>query len=424
LDVERWTLDVLCLMRIVLLNTGTELLLGDVQDAHLSFIAREILPLGLRVDEQRTVPDGPAIREALKELFSRAEILFVTGGLGPTTDDLTCEIVAQSLGLKLERNATLLAALQQRFKARGFKWTARIARQADIPAGAQTLANENGSAPGFYLPANINPQTRSPHIFVLPGPPRELQPMFRESAMSILRGIVGTSAPVERRLYKIAGMGESLVEEAIGEKVLAIPEVELGYCARSGEVDVRIIGKTDAIARADQIIRRELGLSIFSTNDETLERVIVKLLVERKQTLSIAESCTGGLLAHRITNVPGASDVFVAGYVTYANKAKIDILHVDAELIGKHGAVSEPVARAMAEGARSRARSTYTLSTTGIAGPSGGSEEKPAGTVYVALASADEHTIVKKFFFPSDRETFKQLTAQAGFDLLRRKLIA
>jgi nicotinamide-nucleotide amidase len=410
-------------MRVVLLNTGTELLLGDVQDSHLSFIAREILPLGLRLGEQRTVPDGPAIREALDELFSRAEILFVTGGLGPTTDDLTCEMVAQSLDLKLVRNAELLVALQRRFKARGFKWSARVARQADVPAGARILVNENGSAPGFYLPANINPRIHSPHIFVLPGPPRELQPMFRESAISILRGIVGSSTSFERRLYKVAEMGESLVEEAIGEKILAIPELELGYCARSGEVDVRVIGKPDAIAQADEIIRQELGLSVFSTNDETLEQVIVELFAKRNQTLAVAESCTGGLLAHRVTNVPGASEIFVAGYVTYANESKIDILQVDAELIDKHGAVSEPVARAMAEGARSRARSTYALSTTGVAGPSGGSGEKPAGTVYVGLASADEHAIVKKFFFPSDRETFKQLTAQAAFNLLRRKLL-
>jgi nicotinamide-nucleotide amidase len=411
-------------MRAAVLNTGTELLLGDVCDAHLTFIAREIIPLGLRIDEQRTVPDGPVIGQALEELFSRAEILFVTGGLGPTTDDLTCEIVAQSLGLKLERNANILAALQQRFKARGIKWTPRIGRQADVPIGAQVFANENGSAPGFYLRANINPRIRSPHIFVLPGPPRELQPMFRQSAMSILRGIVEGSPSLERRLYKIAGMGESLVEESIGQEVLEIPGIELGYCARSGEVDVRIIGEPDAVARADEIIGKKLGPTIFSTSDETLEQVIVKLLTARKQTLAVAESCSGGLLAHRITNVPGASDIFGAGYVTYANDAKIDILHVDAELLERHGAVSEPVAQAMAEGARLRARSTYALSTTGIAGPSGGSDKKPAGTVYVALALADEQTTVRKFFFPSDRETFKQLTAQAAFDLLRRKLIA
>jgi nicotinamide-nucleotide amidase len=410
-------------MRVILLNTGTELLVGDVQEAHLSFIAPEILPLGLRIEEQRTVPDGTQIRKALEELFPRADILFVTGGLGPTSDDLTCDIVAESLGLKLERNARLLAALERRFKIRGIKWSERVARQADVPVGGQVLANENGSAPGFYLKANINPQIPSPHLFVLPGPPRELQPMFRESVMSILREVVGSSSSIERRLYKIACVGESTIEEAIGDKVLDLPEIELGYCARPGEVDVRVIAKRDVVARADEIIRNELGLSIFTTDDETLEEVLVKLLANRKETLAIAESCTGGLLANRITNVPGSSKAFVAGYICYANKAKIDILRIDPELIEDNGAVSEPAARAMAEGARSRARSTYGLATTGIAGPTGGSKDKPPGTVYIALASPDEETIVKKSFFPSERETFKQLTAQAAFELLRRKLL-
>ena len=164
-------------------------------------------------------------------------------------------------------------------------------------------------------------------------------------------------------------------------------------------------------------------MSIFSTSDESLEEVLVKLLTERKETLALAESCTGGLLANRITNVPGASKVFVAGHVVYANEAKINMLGVDKNLIEKHGAVSEPVAHAMAEGARARARSAYSLATTGIAGPTGGSEEKPVGTVYIALAFADQETMVKRFFFPSDRETFKQLTAQAAFEMLRRRLI-
>ena len=410
-------------MRTAVLNTGTELLLGDVRDAHLAFIAREILSLGLRIGEQRTVPDAAAIRDALAELFSRSEILFVTGGLGPTTDDITRDIVADLLGLELRQDAELLASLQRRLKTRGMKWTARIARQADVPAGAQILPNENGSACGLYFRANINPRIRSPHLFLLPGPPRELQPMFRKLAMPILRSIVQVPHSIERRLYKIAGIGESIVEERIGEKVLAIPGIELGYCARPGEVDVRILGEPDAIERADTIVHSELGLSIFSTSDESLEEVLVKVLTERKETLALAESCTGGLLANRITNVPGASKVFVAGHVVYANEAKINMLGVDKNLIEKHGAVSEPIARAMAEGARAHARSTYALATTGIAGPNGGSEEKPVGTVYVALAFADEEAIVKRFFFPSERETFKELTAQASFEMLRRRLI-
>jgi len=408
-------------MRTILLNTGTELLAGDVHDTHLAYIAREIFSLGLRIDERRTVGDGPAIGEALKELFSRGEIIFVTGGLGPTSDDITRDVTAELLGLKLQEDAKLLASLKERLSARRIKWVSSIARQAQVPEGAQILPNENGSASGLYLRENINPNIRSPHIFLLPGPPRELQPMFRDSVMSILRSIVKGPPRFERRFYKIASMGESLIEEAIGKKILAIPGIELGYCARPGEVDLRIIGERAALDQADQIVRAELGQVIFTTGDETLEEVLVKLLTEKKQTLAIAESCTGGLLANRITNVAGASAVLLAGYVTYANEAKIDILGIDPKLIEEHGAVSEPVAKAMAEGARQRAGSTHGLATTGVAGPSGGSEEKPVGTVYVALADKRE-TKVKKLFFPSDRETFKQLTAQVAFEMLRRKL--
>jgi nicotinamide-nucleotide amidase len=410
-------------MRAILINTGTELLLGDVQDAHLAFIAREILPLGLRIEERRTVPDTEIIRGTLTELFPRCEILFVTGGLGPTTDDITREMVAESLGLELRQDPQLLEGLRQRLQVRGIKWTSGIARQADVLTGSQVLPNENGSAPGFYLKTDINPCIPSPHVFVLPGPPRELQPMFRKFAMPILKSIIEVPLPVERKSYSIAGVGESLVEKAIGEKILAIPGIELGYCARPGEVEVRTIGDPNAIKMADAVIRGELGLSIFSDNDETLEEVVVRLLKQRKQTLATAESCTGGLIANKITNVSGASEIFLAGYVPYANSAKSDVLNVDSKLIDKHGAVSETVARAMAEGARTRATSTYGLATTGIAGPTGGSDEKPVGTVYIALASGDSETVARKFIFRTDRETFKQLAAQAALDVLRRRLL-
>src|ERR1700747_3299268 len=255
-------------MRAILINTGTELLLGDVQDAHLAFIAREILPLGLRIEERRTVPDSDVIRRTLAELFPFCEILFVTGGLGPTTDDITREMVAESLGLELHQDPELLAWLQQRLRARKIKWSSGIARQADVLAGARVLPNENGSASGFYLKANINPRVASPHVFVLPGPPRELQPMFTKFAMPILKSIVEVPLPVERRSYRVAGVGESVVEKAIGESVLAVPGIELGYCARPGEVEVRIIGNPDAIRAGDAIIRGGLGVSIFSDNDE------------------------------------------------------------------------------------------------------------------------------------------------------------
>ena len=409
-------------MRAAMLNTGTELLLGDVQDAHLAFIAREIFPLGVRIEEQRTVGDTKAIRTALAELLSRCEILFITGGLGPTSDDITREMVADVLRLQLQNSSELLALLRQRLQVRRIKWTSGIARQADVPAGAQVLSNENGSAPWLYLRADINPQIQSPHVFVLPGPPRELQPMFRKFVTPILGTIVPASDLMERRLYEIASVGESVVEEAIGDRVLAIPGVELGYCARPGEVEVRIVGKAQAVEQAAAIITSTLDISIFSAADETLEEVIVKLLMRHNRTVAVAESCTGGLLANRITNVPGASAVFLAGYVCYSDQAKIDMLNIDRQLIANHGAVSEQVARALAEHARAHAKSDYALATTGIAGPPGGSPEKPVGTIYIALAGSGG-TIVEEFFFPTDRETFKQIATQTALELLRRKLL-
>lgn len=409
-------------MKVVLINTGTELLLGDVCDAHLSFIAREILPLGLRIAEQRTVPDGTAIRDALSDVIPRADIVFVTGGLGPTTDDITRDITADLLGLELIRNDEVMTSITQRLSERRIKITDRILRQADVPSGSQVLPNDHGSAPGLFLPSQKNVSRPSPHIFLLPGPPRELQPMFRDYVLPLLRSLLKPQT-IERRLYKLANTGESIVEEAVGKKILAIPGVELGYCARPGEVDLRIVGDPDAVGHAHTIIMQALGPSIFSSEDETLEEVIVKSLARRHETVSVAESCTGGWLANRITNVPGASDVFLAGYVPYANDAKIDLLNVATALLEQHGAVSSEVAQAMAEGARARAKSTHALATTGVAGPGGGSVDKPVGTVFVALATANTATVVKRLFFPTDRETFKEMVAQAAFDLLRKKLV-
>ena len=411
-------------MRTIVINTGTELLLGDVLNSHLSFIAREIFPLGLRIDRQLAVPDGSAIRAALAESSEQADIIFVTGGLGPTTDDITREITAEFLGLEMQHDAAVMAAIASRAARRGFRLTDRTSRQAEVPRGAIVLPNENGSAPGLYLAANAAPVKRSPHLFLLPGPPRELQPMFRSSVLPILREIVPPESATDRRTYRIAGMGESLVEEAIGERLLEITGIELGYCARPGEVDLRIIGERSALDRAEAIVTAGLGASIFSSDGRSLEEVVVKLLTDRKQTLAVAESCTGGFLAHRITNVPGASAVFLAGYVTYANEAKEGMLGVDPPLISAHGAVSEDVARAMAEGARRQANATFALATTGIAGPGGGTDEKPVGTVFVALAAEGAATQVRGFRFPDDRPTFKELTTQAALEMLRRSLLA
>ncbi len=407
-------------MRVTVINTGTEILLGDVLNTHLTFIAREIFPLGLRVERQMSVPDGNAIRDALEENFDRADIIFVTGGLGPTTDDITREITAELLGLELETDPEMEETITHRLKSRGIRLTNRILRQAQVPRGGHVLPNDNGSAPGLYLPAGVN-GSATPHLFLLPGPPRELQPMFRQSVVPILEQIVSKRTAFACRTYRIVGMGESYVEEAIGEELLAISGLELGYCARMGEVDLRVIGSATILEQADAVVRAKLKTSILSTSGENLETVIVRQLTAMGATLAVAESCTGGFLAHRLTNVPGSSEVFLAGYVTYSNAAKSAALGVDPALISEHGAVSEPVARAMAEAAIKKSGATFALATTGIAGPGGGSEAKPVGTAFVALAGGGE-TIARRLFFPTDRETFKQLATQMALNLLRERL--
>jgi nicotinamide-nucleotide amidase len=294
-------------------------------------------------------------------------------------------------------------------------------RQAIVPNGATILPNEYGTAPGLYF-SKSGDATR-PHLFALPGPPRELQPMFVASVMPILRTIGANKGVRECRNYRIAGMGESLVEEAIGEKILAISGIELGYCSRPGVVDLRLIGEAAALAQADAILQSALKNSIFSLAKEELEHVVVRLLTERKETVTTAESCTGGMLANRLTNVPGASKVFPGGFVVYANEMKTDALGVESTLIEKYGAVSKQVAIGMAQAARRRNATTHALATTGIAGPTGGSTTKPVGTVYIALDSKDAETLVRHFNFASDRETFKFLTTQAALNLLREGLL-
>lgn len=409
-------------MRVAVINTGTELLLGDVLNTHLRFIAREIFQCGLRVDEQRTIPDSPALQKTLAEVFACAQVVFVTGGLGPTSDDITRELVSQFLGLKLLEDLQVREAIAGRLALRRIPATERIWRQAFIPSGGKVLPNENGTAPGIYLPAKISAKIASPHLFLLPGPPRELEPMFRKFVIPILRQVAVDAEKLTMRIFRIANMGESIIERRIGPAVLALPGIELGYCARPGEADVRIIGRPEVIFSAEKIIREKLGDAIFTVHDESLAAVLVRLLSERKESVAIAESCTGGFLAHEITNVPGASHVFLAGCVTYSNEEKIRSLGVSRESIEKSGAVSEQVAREMAEGIRTRVGATYGIATTGIAGPTGGSAEKPVGTVLVALSSQDQPSRCEKFFFPGDRETFKQLVAQRAFDLLRKQL--
>jgi nicotinamide-nucleotide amidase len=410
-------------MRLEVLNTGSELLLGSVLNTHLQFLAQALFPLGLRIERQVTVPDGAVIQEAVAETFGRADVLLITGGLGPTTDDITREAVAELLGLELIHDETVMAAIEQRFARRNLTLSARNRRQAQRPEGATVLHNPNGTAPGLYLPARAHGAGTTPHLFLLPGPPRELKPMVTDQVLPLLKELLPPGPVAEMRMVRVAGLGESGVEELVGEQLLALG-LELGYCARPGEVDVRTIGSPEVLAVAERIIIEKLGAHIVSHDQRPMEKVLVDLLTERGETLACAESCTGGFLAHRITNVAGASAVFLGGYVTYANAVKVSALGVDPALIEAHGAVSEAVARSMAEGARLKAGADYAIATTGIAGPGGGSEEKPVGTVYIALAGKMGATLVERHRFPTDRQAFKDLVSQNAFELLRRQLTA
>lgn len=409
-------------MNIEVLNTGTELLLGNVVNSHLAYFGRELFPLGLRIQRQVTVPDGSPIRDALLEAFSRCDILIVTGGLGPTTDDITREITAQLLSRRLSESDEVTAAITARLQRRGIPYRARMQRQAMVPEGATVLPNLNGTAPGLYLPATGTPSSATPHLFLLPGPPRELKPMFEESVIPLLKAIAGTPPSRECRTYHVVGMGESTVEEVIGLTLDARGDLEVGYCARPNEVDFRLIGDAKVLDEVEPSVLAALGSHIAGRDGATLEEGIVRRLIALHQTLATAESCTGGLLASRITNVPGASEIFHEGFVTYANESKIRHLGVPAELIEKHGAVSEQVARAMAEGVVARSGTDFGVGITGIAGPGGGTPEKPMGTVFIAVAQRGGSTECRHELFPSDRETFKQLATQSALDLLRLKL--
>ena len=414
-------------MRLEVINTGTELLLGNTVNTHLAFLGEALLPLGLRIGRQLAIPDGAIIAEAVRETVGRAEVVIVTGGLGPTSDDITRELIAEMLGLELELNEEVEAAIQLLFAQRKRPMSEATRRQAMVPRGATVLKNNFGTAPGLYVP----PMPRaggggeiSPHLILLPGPPRELRPMVRDAVIPLLRGLCeGRTVVREMGNFRLANIGESQVAAAVEESIQSLGEVELGYCARAGEVVVRVLGTRAQLAASEAIISAAFPTQYFTAKDHPLEHVVVDLLARLGQTVATAESCTGGFIAHRLTNVPGASAVFPEGWVTYANEAKTGRLGVPASMILAHGAVSAEVCGAMALGALQAAGTDHALAVSGIAGPGGGSAEKPVGTVFVALASKGvTAAVVQRHLFKVERETFKQLTAQMALDLLRQRL--
>jgi nicotinamide-nucleotide amidase len=419
-------------VRVELINTGSELLLGRILNTHQQWICRQLADLGYAVTRQTCIADdGLQIQSAVRESLSRADLIIVTGGLGPTSDDLTRDLIAQLLGRELFVDAETLARIENFFAQRHRILPSSTKVQAMVPAGARVLRNDYGTAPGLAIEVRPNPfRADASHawLILLPGPPRELRPMFMERVVPLLMEVAPPPEKLICRILRTTGLGESVVEEKIAGHLqkLVAAGLDLGYCARIGEVEIRLAASGDLAERlvdqAEVMVRQVLGHLIFAEGDETLEATLVRMLTERKQTLALAESCTGGMLAHRITNVPGASAVLKCGLVTYSNEAKQNFLGVTPAALDKHGAVSEAVAREMAEGARQECGADYALSVTGIAGPGGGTEAKPVGTVFMALAD-EKGTTVEQHFNPFDRETFKYVTSQQALDLLRRALL-
>lgn len=411
-------------MRVELVNTGTELLLGDTINTNAAWIGQRLAALGIQVTRQTIVPDGAVIRVAIAEAAQRSDVVLVSGGLGPTNDDLTRESAAELLSLEMELNEGVMQHLNEYFAKRNKPVSEATQRQAMVPRGAVVLPNSFGTAPGLYFPAELGaPLGWNAHIFLLPGPPRELKPMVEHEVETRLREWLPDGASRRVLYLKVTGVGESDIVEAVETQLEAIKGLDLGYCIRNGDVDVRLAGSQTAVDEAAGIVRGALGDCIVSEDRRIIEEVIVELLSQRNEWLSTAESCTGGTIASRITDVGGSSRVFGHGWVTYANEAKQQHLGVPAELFEQYGAVSEEVARAMAEGALKKSGADHALSVTGIAGPTGGTPDKPVGTAWIALASKNAPTWTQKRFSPGARDRFKLLTSQAALEMLRRRLM-
>ena len=408
-------------MQIELLTTGTELLLGTTQNTHGAWIGQRLLRVGLRVSRQITVPDGEAVGRAMRIGLEDGEALIVTGGLGPTSDDLTREALAEVLGLEMIEDEAAMRAIEEFFARRQRVMAEANRKQAQAPVGADILNNPNGTAPGLYLPPRLSGSFNCA-VFLLPGPPRELYPMFEAEVVPRLKALSGIEKVPEFLELKFAGIGESDFHQGIDDMLEAIPGLEHGYCARPGEVDLRLMGSAASIREAGEIVRGIFGDELVSDDGANLEDVGVELRAKRGRTLAIAESCTGGLISSRITDVAGSSEVFRYGFVTYANEAKQELVGVSQDALRSYGAVSSPVARQMAEGALKAGEADIAVAVTGIAGPAGGSEEKPVGTVFLGLAERGRETQVYQQFHPWARAAFKRQVSQSALNLVRLTL--
>jgi nicotinamide-nucleotide amidase len=405
-----------------ILAVGSELLGTARLDTNSLYLTRRLEALGISVVRKVCVGDDWA--DLLAEIslaLGRAPLLVVTGGLGPTDDDRTKEAVAKVLGRALVRDESILLRLKERFRRRGIEMPAVNEKQADVIEGAVVLANPRGSAPGFLVVA------AGSTIVLLPGVPLEMKGMWADAVEPLLAR--GGAAGLHRRTLKIAAMPESAVETLVRPVYAAYPEVPFTILAAPGEVQLQFTARgtleeaSRVLDRIEADFHKALSGEIFGRDDETLEGVAGDLLRAKSQTLALAESCTGGQLAERITEIPGSSDYFLGAAVTYANAAKADLVGVSAGTLERHGAVSEETAREMALGARKRFGATIGLATTGIAGPGGGTPEKPVGTVHVALDAAGGTRLHRKLLLPGERSLVRRWTTSTALGMLRKHLL-
>ncbi|MCH4200235.1 MAG: competence/damage-inducible protein A [Clostridium tyrobutyricum] len=410
-------------MKAEILCVGTEILLGDIVNTNAQFISRELASIGIDVYHQSVVGDNPKrLLEELTSSFKRVDIVVTSGGLGPTPDDLTKEIGAQFFKKKMVLNQNTVDKLKNYFDKMGRSYLkGNNMKQAYFPEGCTIMENDHGTAPGCIINEN------GKILIVLPGPPRELKPMFLNSAGPFLKKY--SSETIKSKILRLYGIGEGEMAQRIKELIDKSSNPTIAPYAKENDVTLRITARANTekdalklIKPLEDKVKNIFGDNIYGYGETSMEEVVAKILVERNLTISTAESCTGGLIAAKFINYPGISSVFLDGAVTYSNEAKMHRLNVKKETLDKFGAVSEETAREMAEGIAKTSGTDIGLSTTGIAGPDGGSEEKPVGLVYVGLYIKGD-VFVKKLQLSGERNKVRNRAAVSAIDYLRRKLI-
>ena len=414
------------MIRAEIVSVGTEHLLGQIVDTNAQFLCTTLADLGIAVYYRSTVGDNVGrVQEVFMQALGRVDLVVATGGLGPTDDDLTVGAVAEALGLPMERNEEAWAHVQEFFRRRHRPLTAQQEKQAMLPRGARMIPNTRGSAPGVII------EHEDKTLVFTPGVPREMKGMMTDHVVPYLvsRGLAGNTV-IRSRIVRITGLGESGVEDRLRDLMRASTNPTIAPYAHTGECHVRLTAHGTAaevgplLDQMERAVRERLGDAIYAIGDATLDETVSHLLARRGVSIAVAESCTGGLIAHRLTLTPGASAYLDGGVVAYSNAAKERWLGVPQALIDRHGAVSAEVARAMAEGARAQAGTDLAISTTGVAGPTGGTEAKPVGLVFIALAHA-EGTEVREIRFGTEpgRTGIQYLASQTALDMIRLHLL-